>query len=122
MSQETFLSIDHVQLAMPSGQEEKARVFYCEVMGMNEIPKPEKLASRGGAWFESGGVRLHLGVEENFRPARKAHPAFRCRDYEALVFRLRGAGIEVREDDSVPGVRRSHILDCFGNRIELVAD
>ena len=122
MSQEPFLSIDHVQLAMPSGQEEKARVFYCEVMGMKEIPKPEKLASRGGAWFESGGVTLHLGVEENFTPARKAHPAFRCRDYEELVFRLREAGIEVREDDSVPGVRRSHIFDCFGNRIELVAD
>ena len=122
MSEEPFLSIDHAQLAMPSGQEEKARIFYCEVMGMNEIPKPEKLASRGGAWFESAGVRLHLGVEGNFRPARKAHPAFRCRDYEALVFRLRGAGIEVREDDSVPGVHRSHIFDCFGNRIELIAD
>lgn len=121
MAQESFLSTDHVQLAMPPGQENRARAFYCDVLGMNEMPKPEKLANRGGAWFESGGVRLHLGVEENFRPARKAHPALLCGDYEGLVFRLRGAGVEVREDDGIPGVRRSHVFDCFNNRIELIA-
>lgn len=121
MAKELFLSIDHVQLAMPSGEESKARAFYCGVLGMTEVAKPEKLAHRGGAWFQSGGVQLHLGVEENFRPARKAHPAIRCADYEALVSRLRVAGLEVREDENMPGVRRGHIFDCFGNRIELIA-
>jgi catechol 2,3-dioxygenase-like lactoylglutathione lyase family enzyme len=122
VAEEPFLSIDHVQLAMPVGEEWKARAFYCDLLGMREVRKPDKLMSRGGAWFQSGDVRLHLGVEENFRPARKAHPAFRCADYEALVSRLRGAGLEVQEDENVPGVRRSHIFDCFGNRIELIAD
>ncbi len=121
MGNEPFLSIDHVQLAMPKGEEAKARAFYCHVLGMREIPKPEDLAKRGGVWFESAGVQLHLGVEEDFRPAKKAHPAFRCRDYWALMSRLSGLGIEVRQDDSIPGVRRCHISDCFGNRIELIS-
>lgn len=87
---------------------------------MKEIPKPSELAKRGGCWFESGGVQVHLGVEEDFRPARKAHPALRCGDYRALLNRLRSAGFAVNEPDDIPGVCRAHIHDPFGNRIELV--
>jgi catechol 2,3-dioxygenase-like lactoylglutathione lyase family enzyme len=116
----SFTAIDHVQLAMPPGDEERARVFYAGLLGMKEIAKPAELAKRGGCWFESGGVQVHLGVEEDFRPARKAHPALRCSDYAALVERLRSSGLEVNEPDDIPGVRRAHIHDPFGNRIELV--
>ena len=116
-----FAQIEHVQLAMPAGQEEAARAFYCGLLGMVEIPKPAELAKRGGAWFASGSVQLHLGVEEDFRPARKAHPALLCRDYHELTEMMKKAGVEVREDASIPGTRRSHISDPFGNRIELIA-
>ncbi len=116
-----FTSIEHVQLAMPIGEEETARRFYCTILGMTEIPKPEELARRGGCWFESGVVQIHLGVETDFRPARKAHPALRCRDYEGLRSRLGAAGVEVKDDDLIPGVLRCHISDPFGNRIELIA-
>lgn len=121
MSVGPFISIEHVQLAMPAGEEETARGFYCKLLGMTEIPKPEELAKRGGCWFESGSVQLHLGVEADFRPAKKAHPALRCRDYGALSLSLRAAGVDVRDDHGIPGVRRCHISDPFGNRIELVA-
>lgn len=117
----SFVTIDHVQLAMPPGQEEAARRFYAAVLGMEEIPKPIELAKRGGCWFESGGVQIHLGVEKDFRPAKKAHPAFRCADYGALVASLRDRGIAVEEPGGIPGVRRCHVHDCFGNRIELIA-
>jgi catechol 2,3-dioxygenase-like lactoylglutathione lyase family enzyme len=110
-----------VQLAMPAGAEETARDFYRDVLGMREIPKPAELAKRGGCWFESGGAQLHLGVEPDFRPAKKAHPALRCRDYDALTSHLRAAGIEVTDDASIPDVKRCHICDPFGNRIELIA-
>jgi catechol 2,3-dioxygenase-like lactoylglutathione lyase family enzyme len=116
-----FTSIDHVQLAMPADAEETARVFYRDLLGMVELPKPPQLVKRGGCWFESGSVQVHLGVEADFRPAKKAHPALRCRDYEALTSHLRAAGIEVSDDGSIPGVRRCHISDPFGNRIELMA-
>jgi catechol 2,3-dioxygenase-like lactoylglutathione lyase family enzyme len=115
-----FTAIDHVQLAMPPGEEERARAFYADLLGMKEIPKPAELAKRGGCWFESGGVQVHLGVEEDFRPARKAHPALRCGDYVALLDRVRAAGLSINEPDDIPGVRRAHIHDPFGNRIELV--
>lgn len=115
-----FVAIDHVQLAMPSGGEVVARGFYKDILGMVEIPKPPELAKRGGCWFESGPVQVHLGVEDDFRPAKKAHPALRCRDYAACVSRLVHAGVEVVEVDDLPGVRRAHIHDPFGNRIELV--
>lgn len=116
-----FSRIDHVQLAMPRGEEDKARSFYTEVLGMQEIPKPAELAKRGGCWFESGAVQLHLGVEADFRPARKAHPAIRCRDYDVLIEHLRSSGIEIAEADDIPSVRRCHVHDPFGNRIELMA-
>lgn len=115
-----FTAIDHVQLAMPWGEENAARAFYSGVLGMVEIPKPPELAKRGGCWFESGEVQVHLGVEKDFRPSRKAHPALRCRDYDACLSRLSGASVEVHEVDDIPRVRRCHIHDPFGNRIELV--
>lgn len=116
-----ILSIDHVQIAMPAGEEGKARVFYTDLLGFTEIPKPPELAKRGGAWFQSGSVQLHLGVEAEFRPARKAHPAFLVEDLDPLIASLKAAGYET--DTSQPpldGYRRIHIFDPFGNRIELM--
>jgi len=116
-----FLAIDHVQLAMPAGKEGKARAFFGGVLGMTEIPKPAELAKRGGCWFQSGGVQIHLGVESDFRPARKAHPALRCKHYDALLASLAAAGVSTEEANDIPGVQRCHIHDPFGNRIELVS-
>jgi catechol 2,3-dioxygenase-like lactoylglutathione lyase family enzyme len=116
-----ILSIDHVQIAMPAGEEDQARAFYIEQLGFTEISKPPDLAKRGGAWFQSGSVQLHLGVEAEFRPARKAHPAFVVGDLDALVAKLQSAGYET--DTSQPpldGYRRAHVFDPFGNRIELM--
>jgi len=116
-----ILSIDHVQIAMPAGEEEKARSFYVKLLGFTEIPKPPELAKRGGAWFESGTTQLHLGVEPDFRPARKAHPAFIVDHLGALLANLQTAGFEV--DTSQPpldGYKRAHVFDPFGNRIELM--
>jgi catechol 2,3-dioxygenase-like lactoylglutathione lyase family enzyme len=116
-----ILSIDHVQIAMPAGQEEQARAFYVDLLGFTEIPKPAELAKRGGAWFQSHGVQLHLGVEADFRPARKAHPAFNVSDLDALIAKVKGAGYET--DTSQPpldGYKRAHVFDPFGNRIELM--
>jgi catechol 2,3-dioxygenase-like lactoylglutathione lyase family enzyme len=115
-----FSTIDHVQLAMPPGQEEKARTFYRDILGMVEIAKPAELAKRGGCWFASGSLQIHLGVEADFRPARKAHPALRCQDYELLLAVFQRAGLELIPDTSIPGVARCYIQDCFGNRIELI--
>jgi catechol 2,3-dioxygenase-like lactoylglutathione lyase family enzyme len=121
MMEAPFTAIDHVQLAMPPGGEERARSFYRDLLGMEEIAKPPELAKRGGCWFSSGAVQIHLGVENDFHPAKKAHPGVRCRDFGELMARLRAAEIEVTEDKNIPGVRRCHIRDPFGNRIELIA-
>jgi hypothetical protein len=121
MSEPPFVAIAHVQLAMPKGAEDAARLFYRDLLDMIEIPKPPELAPRGGVWFQSAAVQIHLGTEEDFQPARKAHPALRCRDYPALTTRLREKGVPVHDDTSIPGVTRCHIHDCFGNRIELIA-
>ena len=115
-----FTALDHVQLAMPKGEEAAARRFYCDVLGMTEIHKPPVLAKRGGCWFASGGVQIHLGVEPDFRPAKKAHPALRCTDYAALTKKLRQAEIELTPDDALPGTVRCYIHDVFGNRIEII--
>lgn len=112
--------IDHVQLAMPAGQEEVAREFYARTLGIPEVPKPPELAKRGGAWFEDGAVKIHLGVEADFRPARKAHPALIVHDLAALVATLRSKGHEIMPADAVPGSFRVHVSDPFGNRIELM--
>jgi catechol 2,3-dioxygenase-like lactoylglutathione lyase family enzyme len=117
-----FLFIDHIQLAMPVGEENRARAFYQDLLGMKEVQKPTELAKRGGCWFESGSVQIHLGVENDFRAAKKAHPALRCSDYSDLVQRLREAGVEVVEPNDIPGVRRCHVHDPFGNRIELIGE
>jgi catechol 2,3-dioxygenase-like lactoylglutathione lyase family enzyme len=115
--------IDHVQLAMPSGGEDAARKFYCHVLGFAEMPKPAELAARGGAWFECNGVRVHLGVDPDFRAAKKAHPALRCDDYETLITRVKSAGYDVTED-GIPFEGRPHcyVSDPFGNRIELIPE
>ncbi len=114
--------IDHVQLAIPAGAEAEAtaEAFYGGVLGLRRVPKPPPMAARGGCWFESEGVHVHLGVEADFRPARKAHPAFLVGGLDALVERLDAAGVVFREDRELPGVHRGFIEDPFGNRIELV--
>ncbi|HEY1428717.1 MAG TPA: VOC family protein [Candidatus Tumulicola sp.] len=122
MSNATFLAIDHVQLAMPACGEARAREFYVRLLGMVEIEKPEELRARGGAWFGSGIVQIHLGVEADFGPAKKAHPALRCSDYDGLLATLREAGIvAVGDSSAVPdGSRHAYVEDPFGNRIELI--
>jgi len=112
------IGLDHVQLAMPRGEEERARAFYAGVLGLNEVPKPE--ADRGGCWFEGGGARIHLGVEDGFAPARKAHPALLVDDLDGLVARLESAGVTFKPGRPLAGYRRGDILDVFGNRIELM--
>ena len=102
MANYPFTAIDHVQLAMPRGGEDTARGFYRDLLGMIEVAKPAELAKRGGCWFESGSVQIHLGVEPDFRPAKKAHPALRCRDYEGLTAHLRARGVETKDDDTHP--------------------
>ncbi len=117
----TILSIDHVQLAMPIGEEDLARAFYVHVLGFVEVPKPPELAKRGGAWFQSGNVQLHLGVDLDFHPARKAHPAFIVDDLDAVITRVERA--RYKTDTSQPpldGYKRAHVFDPFGNRIELM--
>jgi catechol 2,3-dioxygenase-like lactoylglutathione lyase family enzyme len=116
-----YAAIDHVQLAMPAGEEDKARRFYADVLGLDEVPKPAGLAGRGGCWFTSPGgeIHVHLGVDLEFRPARKAHPALAVRDIDALRHRLLDGGAEVIEDDAID-VRRFYTADPFGNRIEVV--
>lgn len=115
-----ILKIDHVQLAMPRGGEETARAFYGGLLDLAEAPKPQELARRGGVWFERGDVRVHLGVEGDFRPALKAHPAFLVSDLAGLAARLRAAGAEVVDDGAMPGYRRVYVTDPFGNRLELM--
>jgi catechol 2,3-dioxygenase-like lactoylglutathione lyase family enzyme len=112
--------IDHVLLAMPAGREEDARAFYQQILGIPEAPKPPQLAARGGCWFEAGGVKVHLGVEKDFVPARKAHPAFIVDDLAALIGHLKQAGYKLSEDAPLEGYDRAFVDDPFGNRIELL--
>jgi hypothetical protein len=115
-------AIDHVQLAMPAGPEAEAaaETFFAGLLGLTRVPKPPELARRGGCWFERGPVRLHLGVEEDFRPARRAHPALAVSGLEALCELLGRAGHPVRQTEDVPGRPQWYVDDPFGNRIELV--
>lgn len=113
-------ALHHVQLAMPEGREAEARRFYTDLLGLAEIAKPPVLAKRGGAWFESGAVRLHLGVEGDFRPARKAHPALVTTDLDTLAQTLQAADAPVKWDNDLPGFRRFYTADPFGNRIEIL--
>jgi catechol 2,3-dioxygenase-like lactoylglutathione lyase family enzyme len=113
--------LHHVQLAVPAGSEPALRAFYTGVLGMTELAKPVSLAARGGAWFRSGTLELHLGVEADFRPARKAHPGLLVDDLDGLAARLAAAGHGVRWDDLLPGHRRCYVDDPCGNRLELLS-
>lgn len=115
-----LLSLDHIQLAMPPGQEDRARAFYGHLLGLPEVPKATERAASGGVWFEDGALRVHLGVEANFQPARKAHPAFVVRSLDALRERLESAGYLLGADDIVQGRRRAFSHDPFGNRLEFI--
>ena len=116
----SVLQLDHIQLAMPEGQEAAARGFYGALLGLEEVAKPDNLRKRGGCWFEKGGIRIHLGVDEDFRPARKAHPAFLVQDLASFVASLEQAGFAARQDEPLPGYARVYVDDPFGNRIELM--
>ena len=122
MGSARFRGFHHVQLVMPAGREDDARGFYGAILGLAEVEKPEPLRARGGCWFRSadGNVEVHLGVEQDFRPARKAHPAFLVGELEALRFRLAESGTEVVDDVQLEGHRRFHAFDPFGNRLEFL--
>ncbi len=112
--------LDHVQLAMPVGGEDRARAFYCGVLGLAERAKPPRLAARGGCWFCAAGVELHLGVEAPFLPAAKAHPALLVADLAAMRTRLAENGVAFAEGEPLEGYARGDIADPFGNRIEIM--
>ena len=113
--------IDHVQLAMPIGAEDRARAFFTGVLGLPEIVKPPALAVRGGAWFACGPLQLHLGADGAFLPAKKAHPALVVAGLPEFVAQLEAKGVTVQDDETVYGRQRATIFDPFGNRIELIA-
>ncbi len=114
--------LDHVQLAMPPGGEASAREFYATLLGLSESPKPQPLQSRGGCWFSGTNTELHLGVQVDFNPASKAHPAFLVQDIERLRARLHAAGVPITSDSSLPSVSRFYATDPFGNRLEFIQD
>ncbi|MEV5511216.1 VOC family protein [Streptomyces orinoci] len=113
-------ALDHVQLAAPPGSEDALRAYYVDALGLTEIPKPPALAARGGCWFAAGPVQLHLGIEEDFRPARKAHPGLRVTGITAFAERLAAHGAPVTWDDNLPGHRRFFSADPVGNRLEFL--
>lgn len=115
-----IIGIDHVQLAMPPDCEDEARTFYRDLLGLAEVPKPAALAARGGAWFANDHVSVHLGADPDFTASRKAHPGFLVTDLDALVARLDAAGHAVKKGEPIEGVRRVHVDDPFGNRLELL--
>ncbi len=114
------LRINHIQLAMAAGAEAQAPAFYRDLLGLDEVEKPDALAGRGGRWFGAGPVQVHLGVDPEFRPARKAHPALEVSDLDAMRDALIAAGLRVTEAEDLPGIRRIFIEAQFGNRIELL--
>jgi len=113
-------AIHHVQLAMPAGREAEAEAFYVGLLGIPRIPKPANLERRGGCWFRSGSVEIHLGVEEPHAPARKAHPALLVDNLDGLRARLASAGFSVVTDEPLEGFDRFYTSDPFGNRIEVL--
>lgn len=117
-----MVALDHVQLAIPRGSEDRCRPFYVDLLGMTELTKPPMLAAHGGMWLQSGRVVIHLGVEAEFQPARKAHPAITVSDIDGLAVRLTGAGHTLTWDnETIPGTRRFHVADPLGNRMEFIA-
>ena len=115
-----LLGLHHVQLAMPEGEERAAVRFYADVLGLEEVPKPAALSPRGGVWFRSGDLEGHLGVEDGFRPAVKAHPAFLVDDLASLRSRVEEAGFKVADSVPIEGYDRCYVRDPFGNRLELI--
>lgn len=115
-----IIALDHIQLAMPAGGEDKARNFYGRLLGFTEVEKPENLASRGGCWFERDAIKIHLGVERGFMPAQKAHPAFLVDDLPSFLKILADHATPSRQDEPLVGYLRAYINDPFGNRIELM--
>jgi catechol 2,3-dioxygenase-like lactoylglutathione lyase family enzyme len=114
-------AIDHVQISIPAGGEDKARPFYRDLLGLTEVPKPASQAANGGAWFETGSIHIHLGVEQDFRANRKAHVAFQLADVDALAARARDAGYEASDQPLIPGYdQRAFVFDPFGNRLEFL--
>ncbi|MFC4535583.1 VOC family protein [Sphaerisporangium dianthi] len=114
------LGLHHVQLASPPGEEEACRRFYVGVLGMTEVGKPPELAARGGLWVRADALEIHLGVEPDFRPARKAHPGILVADLDALAERLTAHGVQITWDDAFPGHRRFYAADCHQNRLEFL--
>jgi catechol 2,3-dioxygenase-like lactoylglutathione lyase family enzyme len=112
--------LDHVQVAIPAGAEGQCDEFYVGLLGFEIVEKPPILAARGGRWYSRDAATLHLGVEESFLPAKKAHPAFLVDDYHEVLARLKGAGVAVRHDHTIPNIRRCHVDDPVGNRLELI--
>jgi len=117
-----WIGLDHVQLAAPAGSEDKARQFFKDLLGMTEIPKPEKLKVRGGVWFQCGAQFLHIGIEAAFVPAKKAHPAFVVQNIDALIQRLKENHVPIRMDDEIPHLIRFFAEDPFGNRLEFMEE
>jgi catechol 2,3-dioxygenase-like lactoylglutathione lyase family enzyme len=115
-----IIGVDHVQLAMPAGGEDRARAFYRDVLGLPEQPKPANLATRGGCWFGDDGARIHLGVDPQFHPATKAHPGLLVADLESLLQTCRDHGLEIDDAEPLDGFKRAYIQDPFGNRLELL--
>ncbi|WP_280265308.1 glyoxalase [Nocardia wallacei] len=115
------LGLHHVQLAIPPGSEPECRRFYVELLGMREVQKPAVLAARGGLWVRGDRLEIHLGVEQDFRPARKAHPGILVDRLDELADRLEEAGVEAQWDSEFPGFRRFYSFDCVGNRLEFMS-
>jgi len=116
----TLRGLDHIQLAIPPDGEAKARAFYGDLLGLEEVAKPEPLVPRGGCWFAGPGIALHLGVQADFVPARKAHPAFLVADLAALRKALEAKGVSTTDDEALPHIPRFHAFDPFGNRLEFI--
>ena len=115
-----ILSLDHVQVAIPVGGEKRAREFYTGILGFSEIEKPASMAGRNSIWFAAGAVNLHLGIEPEFHAAKRAHPAFIVDDLDEILAACERAGLTTKPDTSFNGFRRVHVLDPFGNRLELM--
>ena len=115
-----IIGLDHILLAMPPGREDEASHFYGVLLGLTELNKPDALADLGGCWFEGPGLVIHIGVDAQFIPATKAHPAFLALDLEALQRVLSAAGFPVKSDENLPDVRRFFSADPFGNRVEFI--
>lgn len=116
----SYHGLDHVQLAIPSGKEDVARKFYCDVLGMVEIEKPEDLKKRGGLWLQCGKHQVHLGIDQDFKPAQKAHPAIHVKNLGQLKQRILSKDIALSDDELLPGAKRFYVNDPFGNRIEFL--